>query len=101
LFTAGKDYLMAQNGKEMIIFMRQILNEPAFAEALAQHGRQTILARHTCAHRVDQLMEICQELGLTAKNIKGVRGLGQANVSMQNAMFITRTPQSLKTHSAR
>jgi spore maturation protein CgeB len=34
------------------------------ARALADHGRQTILARHTCAHRVDELLAICNELDL-------------------------------------
>jgi spore maturation protein CgeB len=27
-----------------------------------EHGRQTILARHTCAHRVDALLDIVEEL---------------------------------------
>ena len=32
-------------------------------KALAEQGRRTILARHTCAHRVDELLAIYAELG--------------------------------------
>jgi spore maturation protein CgeB len=31
---------------------------------LAAHGRKTILARHTCAHRVEELLAIRRELGV-------------------------------------
>ena len=30
---------------------------------LAEHGRATVAARHTCAHRVDELLTICAGLG--------------------------------------
>jgi spore maturation protein CgeB len=62
LFTAGVDYLVAANGTEMQRQLRTVLNEPALASALAEHGRRTILARHTCAHRVDELLTTLQEV---------------------------------------
>jgi spore maturation protein CgeB len=62
LFTPGKDFLVAQNGREMKQQMRCILHEPALAADLAAHGLQTIQARHTCAHRVDELLAIYDEL---------------------------------------
>ena len=65
LFTPGKDYLVARDGAEMKRHLRTLLNEPERARQLAEHGRRTILERHTCAHRVDELMEISQELGLS------------------------------------
>lgn len=65
LFTPGKDYWVAHNGNEMKRYLRALLNDPAAARALAEHGRRTILARHTCAHRVDELLAICEELGLS------------------------------------
>jgi spore maturation protein CgeB len=64
LFSPGKDYLIAQDGEQMKQHLRYLLHEPDAAAALAQHGLQTILARHTCTHRVDELLAICQELGL-------------------------------------
>jgi len=39
-----------------------VLNDPDLANALAQQGRRTVLARHTCAHRVDELLGIYAEL---------------------------------------
>lgn len=64
LFTPGKDYLVAHNGDEMVAHLRLLLNEPAAAQELAAHGLRTVRARHTCAHRVDELLAICDELGL-------------------------------------
>jgi spore maturation protein CgeB len=62
LFTAGEDYLVAEDGEAMRRQLRAVLNEPGLAGALARRGRQTILARHTCAHRVDELLTIIEEL---------------------------------------
>jgi spore maturation protein CgeB len=62
LFTPGKDFLVAQNGAEMKQQMRCVLNEPTFAKDLAAHGLKTIQSRHTCAHRVEQLLAIYDEL---------------------------------------
>lgn len=58
LFTPGADYLVARNGKEMKRALRLLLDNPDVAQGLAARGRETIQARHTCAHRVDELMEI-------------------------------------------
>ncbi|MBE0534598.1 MAG: glycosyltransferase [Phycisphaerae bacterium] len=64
LFTPGKDYLVAHSGHEMKTHLRSVINEPELATRLAEHGRRTILARHTCAHRVIELLEICREMGI-------------------------------------
>lgn len=60
LFTPGEDFLFARNGEEMRDHLRNLLNDPELASALARHGRETILTRHTCAHRVDELLAICR-----------------------------------------
>jgi spore maturation protein CgeB len=65
LFTPGKDFLIARNGKEMKRYLREIINDDGMAAELAWHGRRTILRAHTCAHRVDGLLSICHELGLS------------------------------------
>lgn len=68
LFTPGADYLVARNGAEMQAHLRMLLADADAARALAERGRQTILARHTCAHRVDELLDIHAELeGLPAR----------------------------------
>ena len=63
LFRPGKDYLVARDGDEMRRHLRFLLNEPDARRQLAAHGHRTILSRHTCAHRVDELLEIAAELG--------------------------------------
>jgi spore maturation protein CgeB len=62
LFTPGEDYLVARNGADMQKHIRSLLDQPTAARALAERGRRTILARHTCGHRVDELMGIMNEL---------------------------------------
>ena len=66
LFTPGADYLVARNGREMKRHLRDVLRDRELARSLAQHGLRTILARHTCAHRVDELLAIARELGVAA-----------------------------------
>jgi spore maturation protein CgeB len=63
LFQAARDYLVACNGAAMRRHLRALLADEGMSRQLALHGRQTILARHTCAHRVDELMHIVRELG--------------------------------------
>jgi spore maturation protein CgeB len=64
LFTAGKDFLVARNGNEMQRHLDDVLHDPDLARSLREHGLRTILERHTCGHRVDELMAVCEELGL-------------------------------------
>jgi spore maturation protein CgeB len=71
LFTPGRDYLVARDGAAMRACLRAVLHDDELARDLAQHGHETILARHTCAHRVDELMAIAVDLGCG-----GAAGLG-------------------------
>jgi spore maturation protein CgeB len=64
LFTAGKDYLVAANGGEMRRHLRALAEEPELRRELGAHGRATVLSRHTCAHRVDELLRIASSLGI-------------------------------------
>jgi spore maturation protein CgeB len=61
LFTPGRDFLVAHDGAEMRRHLRAVLHEPELAASLREHGRATILRRHTCAHRVDELLAILEE----------------------------------------
>jgi spore maturation protein CgeB len=63
LFMAGDDYLVARDGPEMQRHMRAILSDADLAFALSERGLSTIRRRHTCSHRVDQLLLICRSLG--------------------------------------
>jgi spore maturation protein CgeB len=62
LFRSGRDHLVARSGAEMQAAMREVLHDPALAEGLRAEGLRTIEARHTCAHRVDELMVVYEEL---------------------------------------
>ncbi|MBA2331066.1 MAG: glycosyltransferase [Bacteroidota bacterium] len=64
LFEAGKDYLQVKNKNEMMENMKRILQDEAFATQISEHGLKTIHAKHTCAHRVNELYEICEEIGV-------------------------------------
>ena len=64
LFTPGDDFLVAKNGREMERLLREVLHDEALARSLARRGRRTILERHTCAHRVDELLAILRGLGV-------------------------------------
>ena len=63
LFTPGQDFLVARSGIEMRGRLDSIRNDPELGAALSEHGRATIEARHSCAHRVDELLIICRALG--------------------------------------
>ena len=62
LFTPGEDFLMARDGDEMRRHLAALDADPARAAALAAHGLATIRARHSCAHRVNELFGILDRL---------------------------------------
>jgi len=62
LFSVGEDFLMVRTPGEMTHAVRDVLADADAAAALAAHGRATVLARHTCAHRVDELMAIYEAI---------------------------------------
>lgn len=64
LFTAGTDYLVAKDGAQMESHLRDVLHDPDLAQSLRESGRAAIAARHTCAHRVDELLAVAADLGL-------------------------------------
>ena len=66
LFQPGRDFLVAPDGARMTSMLRQVLHDPAFASSLVRSGRRTIEARHTCAHRVNELMAIVQQIAAPA-----------------------------------
>jgi spore maturation protein CgeB len=62
LFVAGRDYLLARSGAEMEDHLRLLLRDPPFAEALVDNGLRIVRERHTCAHRVDELLAVFTEI---------------------------------------
>jgi spore maturation protein CgeB len=73
LFEPGEDYLVADDCEHMKRCLRAVLQDAALAQLLRDQGLRTIAARHTCGHRVDELLAICRQLGVP--ELAGVPGL--------------------------
>jgi spore maturation protein CgeB len=58
LFRIGTDFLMVESGAKMEGALKDVTEDAALASSLTAHGLETIRARHTCAHRVDELLRI-------------------------------------------
>jgi spore maturation protein CgeB len=75
LFTPGEDFLVARNGEEMKRHLRDLLNDPDLAAGLARHGHNTILDRHTCSHRVDELLDIYSQIAPAGAELEMAAGM--------------------------
>jgi spore maturation protein CgeB len=62
LFRPGRDFLVVGDGREATRAMRDLQGDRAMADELAAAGRETLERRHTCAHRVTELLDICASL---------------------------------------
>jgi spore maturation protein CgeB len=62
LFRVGQDFLMVRGGLEMTRALRDLKNDAELRSALSRSGLETLLARHTCAHRVDELLNIVERM---------------------------------------
>jgi spore maturation protein CgeB len=60
LFRPG-DFRWARDGAEMRRHLRELIDEPAAGGEQAARGLETIRTRHTCAHRVAELLTILRE----------------------------------------
>jgi len=63
LFRPGQDYLCVSDGRSMQAEISHLLHDESARRQLARHGLETIRQRHTCAHRAQEFLQICQELG--------------------------------------
>ncbi|MCC6586268.1 MAG: glycosyltransferase [Bryobacterales bacterium] len=58
LFMPGVDYLVASSTAEMQVHLAALMGNESYRAAQISQGLRTIYRRHTCGHRVDELMEI-------------------------------------------
>jgi spore maturation protein CgeB len=77
LFRVGEDFLMAATPAAMTNDLRALREDPGLRAELAANGLQTIRGRHTCAHRVDELMRI----------VAGLRGESPSSSAPAEAML--------------
>jgi spore maturation protein CgeB len=69
LFRPGDDYLTARNSKEMERWLRALAHDAGLRTELAQSGLETIRARHTCAHRVRELLAVVDRLSIPVRDV--------------------------------
>nr|WP_268894140.1 glycosyltransferase [Pseudoroseomonas coralli] len=62
LFRPGRDYLVARDEPEMERHMGALRDDAALRESLVASGLETIRARHSCAHRAEELLGIVANL---------------------------------------
>jgi spore maturation protein CgeB len=62
LFRTNKDYLAVQDGAAMTAALRAIREDRDLRASLVASGLETIITRHSCAHRVDELLAIVATL---------------------------------------
>jgi spore maturation protein CgeB len=62
LFRPGEDYLVARDGAEMATHLRALRDDPELRETLVANGLAAIRARHSCAHRAQELLDIVASL---------------------------------------
>jgi spore maturation protein CgeB len=58
LFNGSRDYRMARDGTQMTRHLRTLLADEDKRKRQAAHGLATIRSRHSCAHRVRELLQI-------------------------------------------
>jgi spore maturation protein CgeB len=61
LFHPGADFLFAHCGSQMREQLEMLLAHPEVAQSQAASGLKTIQERHTCRHRVDELLEVIEQ----------------------------------------
>ena len=76
LFPAGS-YLIAENGEQITNALSRVLDDPQLAADLARTGLAAIRERHTCAHRVRELLDISALL--EAPKAPRAKTLGQSD----------------------
>jgi spore maturation protein CgeB len=62
LFRVGEDFLMVRDGVEMTRALRELKRDHELRGQLVRSGLETIRNRHTCAHRVDELLSIVERV---------------------------------------
>lgn len=63
LFRVGEDFLMVPSGADAEQALKRLAKDSDLRRSFARRGLETIRARHTCAHRADELLAIAVGLG--------------------------------------
>ena len=63
MFAPGEDLLVARDGAQIERHLVDLLRDSDLGRRLADHGHQTVVSRHSCGHRTEELLAICHDLG--------------------------------------
>ena len=85
LFRPG-DFLMVHSGEEMTAALARVLEGRDFAADLSARGLCTINARHTCAHRVDELLAIIESAQLAPRHVGAFASARSRVLTIQKEM---------------
>jgi spore maturation protein CgeB len=66
----------------MIAALTQLKKDAALRRSLAKSGLETICARHTCAHRARELLDIVKKLRSPRATSRGVRAGQRVSTSL-------------------
>ncbi|HEX8471813.1 MAG TPA: glycosyltransferase [Brevundimonas sp.] len=64
LFRPGQDFLVAADGEAMAGHLRNLRDDAGLRQSVVAGGLETIRARHTCAHRAQELLAVADRLGV-------------------------------------
>lgn len=70
LFRPGQDYLTARDEAEMLRQMAALRDDPSLRQSLVESGLEAIRARHSCAHRAEELLGILARLGAAPARLR-------------------------------
>ena len=63
LFRPGQDFLVVRDGQEMRSALSRLRQDSEARSTLAASGLERVRAQHTCAHRVEELLDLYEDLG--------------------------------------
>jgi spore maturation protein CgeB len=66
LFQPGRDFLVARDEADMVRHLSALQHDPELRRSLVENGLAAIRTRHSCIHRVDQLLAVLAKLGAEA-----------------------------------
>ena len=72
LFSEGRDYIAVDTQAEMVEALRWLAADPAARARIGADGRETVLQRHSCRHRAEELVHIVRRLQPSAVTASGI-----------------------------
>ncbi len=84
LFRPGTDYLTAADGEEMTRHLQRLKADPDLRTSLVTSGLETVRARHSCAHRAEDLISIVHQLRSSRAKSRGapIEAVQRASTSL-------------------